>query len=82
MCSFEYFSNHHCDDVDNTCEITSNKTANCGGTTLGFALHAVIHHLCNILVKNPWVHGLNKSRVPSHNGGHHLPCRHLAINLP
>ena len=22
-----------------------------------------------ILVKNPWVHGLNKSRVPSHNGG-------------
>ena len=21
------------------------------------------------LVKNPWVHGLNKSRVPSHNGG-------------
>ena len=20
------------------------------------------------LVKNPWVHGLNKSRVPSHNG--------------
>ena len=22
-----------------------------------------------VLVNNPWVHGLNKSRVPSHNGG-------------
>ena len=22
-----------------------------------------------LLVKKPWVHGLNKSRVPSHNGG-------------
>ena len=25
--------------------------------------------LASSLVKNPWVHGLNKSRVPSHNGG-------------
>ena len=22
-----------------------------------------------VIVKNPWVHGLNKSRIPSHNGG-------------
>ena len=26
-------------------------------------------HTLYVLAKQPWVHGLNKSRVPSHNGG-------------
>ena len=50
-------------------------------------------YLCLVITSKEPVHGLNKSRVPSHNGDtiyrHYcLPvnvpqqCRHLAINMP